>query len=218
MLATIVPFYSSLRDQSKFLLQTNHHIHTLPKHSYLKDTDTLCVGLFFLVTGQLRAFIRNPEGKEITLFRLLEQDGCVLGASCSLKDISFDIHFFAEEETTILVIPSSLYQTLQESEIEVKDFSLSMMATRFSEVVWIIEQFAFHSIDKRLANALLTFSTLQESDELLVTHEDLAIQIGSAREVVSRTLKFFEKEGFVQLLRKKVVICDRKQLIALSER
>lgn len=218
MLHSIVPFYSSLDDHSKLLLQSQHHTYTLTKGSYLKDSDTLCVGLFFVIKGQLRAFIRNDDGKEITLFRLLEQDGCILGASCSLKDISFDIHFYAEEETKILIVPSALYKSLQENVPAVKDFSLSMMATRFSEVMWIIEQFAFHSIDKRLANALLTFSTLQDSDEINVTHEELAMQIGSAREVVSRTLKYFEQEGYVQLLRKKVHIINRKQLMNLSDR
>lgn len=217
-LSAAIPFYAKLNDEHRLALQTQCQTHTLAKGTFLSDHDTLCVGLFFVLDGQLRSFIRNLDGKEITLFRLLDQDGCILGATCSLKNISFDIHFYAETETTILVIPAKLYQELQERNPAVKDFALAMMSTRLSDVMWIVEQFAFHSLDKRLATALLTLSNLQETEEVTATHEEIAQQIGSAREVVSRTLKYFEKEGFVSLSRKKIHLQNLKQLTILSER
>lgn len=217
-LASLIPFYSYLNDEHRLALQTQCQTYTVSKGTFLADHDTLCLGLFFVLNGQLRSFIRHADGKEITLFRLLDHDGCILGATCSLKNISFDIRFYVEADTTLLVIPAKLYESLQERYPAVKDFALAMMSTRLSEVMWIVEQFAFHSLDKRLATALLAYSALQETDEIIATHEEIAQQIGSAREVVSRTLKYFEQEGYVTLSRKKICILQRKELTAVSDR
>ena len=171
-----------------------------------------CTGFLLVKSGQIRASILSESGKEITIYRLFERDVCIFSASCIMKNINFDIYLEAEQDTRILLIPTMLYKELNESTLAVSDFTNQLMASRFSDVMWVMEQVLFTSFDKRLANFLLEQSAIDGSDTINMTQEVMAKNLGSAREVVTRMLKYFQNEGMVSLFRGGIVITDKKKL------
>lgn len=171
-----------------------------------------CTGLFLITSGRIRAYIVTDEGKEVTLFRLLERDLCIFSASCMMKNINFDIYVSAETDVDTILIPAKNYMELSEKEIHISNFTNEILSSRMSDVMWILEQILFFSFDKRLALFLEEQSNLDNSNILKITHEQIANHLGSAREVVSRMLKYFEDEGFIQLGRGSIQIIDSKKL------
>ncbi|HHT66605.1 MAG: Crp/Fnr family transcriptional regulator [Caldicoprobacterales bacterium] len=172
-----------------------------------------CTGLLLVKNGQLRSFILSESGKEITLFRLFERDVCILSSSCMMRNITFDIHIEAEKNSEILIMPAGVFKQLSDANPAVKDFQTEIISARLSDVMWVMEQVVFMSMDKRLATFLLEQSSIEGSDELTITHETIARNMGTAREVVSRMLKYFENEGLVALTRGRITLTDRKRLM-----
>lgn len=184
--------------------------------NFVKNTSLLrknaCIGLFYVLQGQLRTYIVSEDGKEITLYRLIEGDTCVLGAKCMVRNISFDIHIDAEEDTSIALVPTDFYEKLNEQNIHVKNFTLELVAARFSEVMWVLEQRVFTNMGKRLSDALIDRASLSKDGHILATHEQIANDLGSAREVVTRLLRQFQSDGLVRLSRNKIEILDYNKL------
>ena len=145
-----------------------------------------CTGLLLLKSGQLRAYILSDEGREITLYRLFDMDMCLFSASCVLRGIQFDVLVEAERDTTALFLPAEVYQGLMEESAAVANYTSELMADRFSEVMWRMDQILSKKLDGRLAALLVEESRLAESASLRLTHDQLARHLGSAREVVSR--------------------------------
>lgn len=164
----------------------------------------------------MRAYIVSETGKEITLYRLLERDICIFSASCMLRNISFEIQVEAEKDTEAFLIPSSVYQDLLKKSIHVSDYTNQLMSSRFSDVMWIMEQVLFMSFDKRLALFLLEQSNIEGSNRLLITHETIAKHMGTAREVVTRMLKYFAAEGIVELFRGGILLKDTDKLTRMT--
>ncbi|HWT76803.1 MAG TPA: Crp/Fnr family transcriptional regulator [Mobilitalea sp.] len=171
-----------------------------------------CSGLFLIHTGQVRAYIVSESGKEITLYRLFDRDVCIFSAACIMKNISFDILIEVEKDTTAYLIPTSIFLKLSAESMAVQAFTNDLMASRFSEVMWIMEQSLFMSFDRRLATFLLEQANIEESKVLSITHEKIANNLGSAREVVTRMLKYFQSEGMVRLTRGTIELIDIRKL------
>jgi CRP/FNR family transcriptional regulator len=171
-----------------------------------------CSGLFLLQSGQVRAYITSENGKEITLYRLFERDVCIFSATCMMKNITFDIFIEVEKETIAYLIPTIAFRKLSKDSLAVQAFTNELMASRFSEVMWIMEQALFVSFDKRLASFLLEQMNINESRTLVITHEKIANHMGTAREVVTRMLKYFQSEGLVSLKRGAIEILDQKKM------
>ena len=176
-----------------------------------------CTGLLLVQQGQLRAYILSDEGREITIYRLIELDVCLFSASCVLRNIQFDISLEAEKETRAWVIPPDVYQALAEESAAVANYTSALMSSRFSEVMWLMEQVMWKSFDQRLADFLLRESALEETTALSITHERIANHLGSAREVVTRMLRYFQENGLVRLSRGCVELRDPRGLRALCE-
>lgn len=175
-----------------------------------------CSGLFLVRSGQCRAFIISDTGKEITLYRLFPWDLCLFSASCLLKDIEFDIHIEAEKDSDIYIVPSDIYEQLMNSSIDIMAYTNKVMASRFSDVMWVMEQVLFSSFDSRLATFLLDQSRIDGNSILSITHEEIARHLGTAREVVSRMLTYFASEGSIALSRGKVHILNPQKLTILA--
>ncbi len=171
-----------------------------------------CLGLMLVESGLLRAYMVSEEGREITLYRLFERDICLFSASCMMPDIQFDVMIEAEKETAIWVLPPHVLKNLQEESAPMANYMNQLMASRFSEVMWLVEQIMWKSFDRRLAKFLIEESELEGTDCLYITHEKIANHLGSAREVVTRMLKYFQNEGLVQLNRGTVELLDKKRL------
>ena len=176
-----------------------------------------CTGLLIVQSGRLRAYILSDEGREITIYRLMEQDVCLFSASCVMRKIQFDIIIEAEKDTNVWIVPPDVYKALMEESAAVANYTNDLMSSRFSEVMWLMEQIMWKSFDKRLADFLLHESRLEGTSELAVTHERIANHLGSAREVVTRMLRYFQSEGLVKLSRGCVELTDIEKLSVLSK-
>lgn len=210
----IFPFWNEISDQDKNYICDNSVALTYKKGAHVQSGDE-CSGVIFVKSGCLRIYMMSEDGKDVTLYRLHDGDMCMLSASCVLRSITFDVYADAEENSECYIISGNAYASLSERYSSIKIFTLETAVSRFSDVMWIMQQIVFMSVDKRLAIFLIDESSRTGSDFLPLTHEQIAKYIGSAREVVSRMLKYFSGEGFVELSRAGVRIVDKASLRAL---
>ena len=176
-----------------------------------------CLGLLIIEAGQLRVYTLSGEGREVTLYRLFDHDICLFSASCVMPDIQFEVIIEAEKDTKMWVIPSCLFKDLMEESAAVANYANQLISSRFSEVMWLMEQIMWKSFDKRLAGFLLEESGLEGSETLKLTHERIASHLGTAREVVTRMLRYFQSEGMVRLSRGEITIIDEAALRKLAD-
>lgn len=208
----VFPIWDKLENSHKVLIKNSIRQKTFSKTELLHQGLEQCSGLYIVKSGQLRAYIISDTGKEITLYRLFERDICLFSASCIMKNINFDIHIQAETDTTAILIPTPVYQDLMQKSLPISDFTSQLMASRFSDVMWILEQVLFTSFDKRLATFLLEQVNINNSDNLQIIHEEIANNLGTAREVVTRMLKYFQSEEMVKLSRGEILITNKAKL------
>ena len=183
----------------------------------LHDGSPDCLGMLLVRSGQLRAYMLSEEGREITISRFFEMDICLFSASCVMPNMQFDVFIEAEKDSELWVIPACLYQNLMDESLVVANYSHDLITNHFSELMWLMEQIMWKSFDKRLAAFLLEESRVEASASLKITHEKIANHMGTAREVVTRMLRYFQSEGMVRLTRGTVDIIDEKKLEALCE-
>ena len=210
----VLPFWDDLSDNERTILLNRMSKLYYSKGQIIHSGDD-CTGLLLIRSGQIRTYILSESGKEITLFRLFDRDICILSSSCMMKNITFDVQVEAEKDSEMLLIPTVVYQKLSDTNMAVKDFTNEIISSRLSDVMWVMEQVVFMSLDKRLANFLLDQYSIQGTDQLLITHETIARNIGSAREVVTRMLKYFQNESMVLLSRGMITLIDRKKINSL---
>ncbi|BBF43237.1 transcriptional regulator, Crp/Fnr family [Lachnospiraceae bacterium KM106-2] len=210
-------FIEHLSTEQKDYLFENAANVTYEKGAYLHCNCNKCVGVLYVKKGELRVFMLSDEGREITLYHLQEGDLCILSASCVIEAITFDVEITAEKNSELIQINSSAFHHLSDANIYVKAFAHELATKRFSSVMWAMQQILFMSFDKRLANFLYQEMTRTNSLTLSMTHEQIAKNLGSAREVVTRMLKYFAEEGIVSLSRGKIHILDQEQLYSLTE-
>lgn len=171
-----------------------------------------CLGIILIKTGELRTYILSEDGKEVTLFRLSDNNVCILSSSCILQNITFDVHIDCEKNTEALLISSITFSELIKENVYIENFVLKNTVDKFSDVMWTIEQILFMKTDTRLAIFLLDESIKLNSNTIKITHEQLSKYIGTAREVVSRMLKYFEQENIIKLSRGNIQIIDKEKL------
>ena len=182
------------------------------KGTIIHNGNMNCTGLLLIKSGQLRAYILSDEGREITIYRLFDRDICLFSASCMMRSIQFDVTIEAEKDTELWIIPAETYKSIMEESASVSNYTNELMATRFTDVMWLIEQIMWKSLDKRVAFFLLEEASIEESDELKLTHETIANHLGTHREVITRMLRYFQNEGMVKLSRGTVTILDKAKL------
>ena len=209
------PFWNNLNNSDKeTLCRTAQHVH-FEKGTHIHDGNE-CTGVILVKSGSLRLYILSEEGKEVTLYRIFPGEMCMLSASCVLNTVTFDVFVDSEENSECIVIGGCIVEDLSVRLPEVKIFVLETALGRFSDVMWVMQQILFMSMDKRLAIFLLDESVNRKSDVISLTHEQIAKYMGSAREVVSRMLKYFVAEGLVETSRGGIRILDKKRLRSLT--
>ena len=211
------PIWDQLNQDQQGRLHHSVALRSAPKGTVLHNGDMDCTGLLLVKSGQLRAYILSDEGREITLYRLFDRDMCLFSASCMMRSIQFEVTIEAEKDSRLWIIPPEVYQRLMEESAPVANYTNELMASRFSEVMWLMEQIMWRSLDKRLAAFLLEEAAIEGTDELKITHETIANHLGSHREVITRMLRYFQNEGMVKLSRGMVAILDREKLEALRD-
>lgn len=211
----IFPFWNEISEFDRYFICHNSLVLNYTKGTNIHDGNE-CSGVIFVRSGSLRLYIMSEDGKEITLYRLHKGDMCMLSASCVLQTITFDVFVDAEEDSECYVINGRAFSEVSVRNPKIKIFALETAVSRFSDVMWVMQQILFMSMDKRLAIFLSDESARTSSDTITLTHEQIARYIGSAREVVSRMLKYFAGEGIVEVSRRGIKILDKKRLRQLT--
>ena len=211
------PIWNKLTDDQQQRITQRVVRREVKKGTLLHDGSNECTGLLLVRTGQLRAYILSDEGREITIYRLFDRDMCLFSASCIMRSIQFDITVEAEKDTELWLIPPDVYQAVMNESAAVANYTNEVMASRFSEVMWLMEQIMWKSLDKRLAAFLAEEAAIEGSETLKLTHETIAKHLGSHREVITRMLRYFQSEGWVKVSRGTVEILDMDALDGLSE-
>ena len=211
-----LPFWKLLTDSEKELVRQNAVIRLYKKGTRVYSSERECLGMLFVMQGEMRTYLLSEEGREVTLFRIYPNDLCVLSASCVISQISFDTQMSAQKDTEALMIPPNIVLLLKEKNLTVCCFLYELATKRFSDVMWAMQQILFKRLDQRLALFLMQESQRLGTDTIHMTHEQIAQQISSAREAVARMLKQFSEDGLVELKRGAIRLLDQKGLKALQ--
>ena len=209
-------FWNKLTPEQQEQLCTNTFPTTYSKGENVHGSSGECTGAIYVNSGALRAYMLSEEGREITLYRLFPGDICILSASCVLKSITFDVFVDAEENSEVFLIRSQTFAQLVAENVYVENFALRTAVERFSDVMWTMQQILFMSFDKRLAVFLSDELAKTGGDTVSLTQEQIAKYMGSAREVVSRMLKYFASEKLVEVSRGGIRVLDKKRLHAMT--
>jgi CRP/FNR family transcriptional regulator len=215
-LANYFPIWNKLTPSQQERIRSTSILHNIKGGTMLHNGGPDCLGLLLVKSGQLRAYMLSDEGREVTISRFFEMDMCLFSASCVMSNMLFDVFIEAEKDSEIWVIPACLYQNLMEESLPLANHSHSLITSHLSDVMWLMEQIMWKSFDKRLAKFLLEECTLEGTNSLKITHEKIANHLGTAREVVTRMLRYFQSEGMVRLTRGSVDITDEKKLRKLD--
>ena len=214
--AEYIPFWSKLTKEQQQRIADLIEFRQIKKGTHIHDSSADCLGLVIVRSGQLRAYILSDDGREITISRLTQYDVSLLSASCVMPDMQFNVMIEAEKDSEFWSVPACMFRNLVDESLAVSNYSRNLLSSNFSELMWLMEQIMWKSFDKRLANFLLEETRLEETNVLKITHEKIAAHMGTAREVVTRMLRYFQSEGMVKLTRGTIEITDEEKLEDLS--
>lgn len=212
-----VPFWSIMNEEEREFLHKNTVLRKYQAGEQIHDCRAECTGVLFIRQGMIRVYMISEDGKEITLYRLSSGDTCTLSAGCILQEITFEVLVDVIEPSEVWIVNALAVLELSQKNIYVENFLYRQTVEHFSEVMWAFQQIVFLSFDKRLAIFLLDESIHSKNDKICMTHDQIAKHLGSAREVVTRMLNYFSKEGIVELTRGEIWIKDKKELKNLTK-
>ncbi len=211
------PIWNKLTPHQQQKIKQHAIRRKVPKGTIIHNGFMDCIGILLIRSGQLRAYNISNEGREITLYRLFDMDICIFSASCMMPNILFEITIEAEKDSEFWIIPARIYKELMDESAAMANYTNQIMASRFSEVMWLMDQIMWRSFDKRLAEFLIEECAIEDTKQLRITHEKIGNHMGTAREVVTRMLRYFQSEGMVKLTRGEIEITDSKRLRELGQ-
>ena len=174
----------------------------VPAGTVLFDDHQACEGFPFVVRGSIRVIKASASGRELPLYRVAPGETCVISSSCLLGHEDYNARGIAETDTELVLLPKAVFEALL-AEPAFRSFVFHLFADRIADLMHLIAEVAFHKLDQRLAALLLGKGRL-----LHTTHQHLADELGSVREIVSRLLKGFAAQGLVKLSREQIEIVD----------
>ena len=205
-------FWQQLTEPQRAFINDHTYPVTFKKGEMVQSDSDRCAGVLLVKKGRLRTYTLSPDGRDVTLYRLEVGDVGVMSASCALQSVTFHVLIEAEEDTEVLLTESDAFRRLADENIYVRCCAYEKVSERLSDMLWKLQQILFLSAEQRLAMFLRDESAKLGTDELHITHEQIARYMGSAREVVSRLLKYFSQEGIVEVRRGAIKIKDKKKL------
>jgi len=215
LLPRVLPFWDALAESDRETLLERARIQQFKKGEIIHNCTGACLGLIAILKGNLCSCMLSEEGREITLFPLYEGDLCVFGSACVLRPVTCHSHLAAEVDSDVLMIPHAVWEDLMRRNVRVECFAHKLSACLLSTVLSTMQQMLFLDFDTRLAIHLVRESERTKSNRIRTTHEKIARNIGSAREVVTRMLKKFSDMGIVEVRRGVVVILEPAELKAM---
>ena len=201
-----IPFWANLSSDEKAIVSQRALTKRFNKDQIASSNSSACLGVVLILSGSIRVSLISDEGREITLYRAHAGEFCISTASCVIRQLTFDAIVTAEEDTTVLVIPSSVTAKLVESNVHVRAFVFEKETERFSQTMWAIQHMLFKKFDQRLASYLVAEFEKSGKTEIKKTQEEIARDVNSAREVVARMLKEFAAKGLVEIKRGKILL------------
>ena len=215
LLGSALPFWNKLSAAEKGRMTDGTKLRNFAARTVITGIRNSCPGMLVVLSGSIRSYILSEEGRDFTLFRLAPGDVCVLSASCLLSRIRFEVVLETECECSVSITETQVVAEVSKNNIWAENFLYKVLADRFSNVIDVIQNVMFRSLDQRLASFLLEETRRAGADVVPLTHEKIAVYIGSSRECVSRRLKQFAEAGVVASSRGGVAVRDRKALEAL---
>ena len=208
------PFWTQLTEGERETIRGCAYLRRFDAGGLIYAREQECLGLVYVISGTVRSFMLSEEGREILLYRVSAGDCDVLSASCVLKQIEFSAQMVAETDCELLILPAVCLSGIKAENVHLRCFLYAKLGERFSEVMLRMQQMMFHRVDERLGQVLLRKA--DETGCVRATHEALAAEISSSREVVSRMLKRMEAAGTVRLGRGSITLLRPEEFLSLS--
>lgn len=205
------PLFAQLPAARLHQLLAEAETRRVPAGGVLYDAAQPCRGFPLLLEGAIRVSMSSPGGREILLYRVDPGQGCILSGGCLLGHSDYAARGIAEEDVLLLNVPPAEFDALMLGYEPFRRFVFGMYGERLAEVMTLVEEVAFRRLDERLAQLLVHRGPVIEA-----THQKLADELGSVREIVSRLLRSFESRGWVKLERERITLIDPKALAALG--
>jgi len=199
----IFPALSGSRDSLAKELLAASRVQDVPAGSRLYAEGDACAAIAFVLNGEIRVYKISESGREITLYEIGPGETCILNASCILSGTTYSANAVTLTTARILLIPSTIFRRLMGEHEDLRAFVFSLLSQRLSSVMELVEEVAFDRMDGRLMDYLIEKS---ENNRLETTHQKVANDLGTSREVVSRLLKDFERKGQVKLGRNEITL------------
>ena len=210
------PVLPHLGEDSLKLLEQSARAVTLPPGAKAFAAGMPCGNYLMVASGRVRVQQVSESGREIVLYRITGGETCVLTTACLLAHEDYAAEAVAETEVTALAVPRSCFDRLLAESPRFRDFVFTAYASRLTDLLLLVEEVAFGHVDTRLADRLLALQ--DPPGTLSLTYQDLAVELGTAREVVSRQLKEFERHGFVRRERGRIDIVDAEALREIADK
>ena len=207
-----LPFWGALTAREQETMRTCTQIRSYAKGELIYSKEQECLGLIRVLSGAIRTFMLSDEGREVRLYRVDEQDTDVLSASCVMNQITFETQMVADSDCTLLIVPAVCLKTFKDNNLHVRCFLFEKLGERFSDVMLNMQAILFTRLDRRIAEALLS----RGGTTVRVTHEQLAGEVNSTREAVSRILKDMERQSLIKLGRGQITLSDPDALRMLA--
>ncbi|HMT80705.1 MAG TPA: Crp/Fnr family transcriptional regulator [Azonexus sp.] len=211
-LANLYPALASLPAGQLAALLPPGAIMQLPAGTQVFAEHQPCQGFPLVLEGSIKVIKLAANGRELMLYRVMPGGSCIISSSCLLGHSDYNARGIAETPLTLLALPVSSFTTLMVEHAPFRDFVFHLFADRIGELMQLVEEVAFARLDQRLAKLLLA----RHESTLNVTHQQLADELGSVREIVSRLLKGFAAQGLVTLGREQLTVVDREGLQKLA--
>jgi len=207
-----LPFFKTLDSKEKQAFVSSSRLLVGDPGKVIIEEGALCRMVYFVMEGSLRVYKISEEGREITLYRAEKGETCLFSLTCIMGEDSLNTITEVEKKARLISIPSDLFESMMASNLEFQRYFLRRLLLKISHLVMLTEEVTFYSVESRLAKYLSDLFVSQESLSLAITHEKIAFEIGTAREVVSRTLKVFQNKGVLALSRGKITLLSHEKL------
>ncbi|HFC04426.1 MAG TPA: Crp/Fnr family transcriptional regulator [Rhizobiales bacterium] len=210
-----MPALAELEEDALAKLGKNAQLIEAPAGAVLFQPGSICENYLIVLQGTVRTSITSENGREIVLYRVETGQTCVLTTSCLLASSKYDTEGIAETDVVALAIPRPMFIELLGTSEKFRQLAFDTFSDRLHDLIVLINEISFGHLDTRLANYLVSKAV---NNEVVATHQTIATDLGSAREAVSRLLKEFERKGFVELDRGRIVITGQSQLHNYSKK